>query len=672
MATEMDFEQQVFGEFRLIRLLGTGSFGIVFLGENIHDHTLAAVKILKTSMLDTCREQFSKETEILSALDHPNIVSFYKSGTNGSHPFIVMEYVSHGNLRQLYKDPKPPLVNIVSYVQQIASALQHVHDRGIIHGDIRPEHILIGDKNNLLLCDFGMALYTGRTVFTLNGQDGLTRNKAYMAPEQIEGNPIFATDQYALAVMVFELLSEKRPFEGDARYQQRGKSLPRLLTVPPHVEVVLQKALSRDSDQRFKSVKDFADALQTASRQTLPFVSDTHDRPETDDDSSRPPRPPSQSPRGNATPVLSTTRSKQQGVSRRSFLEVASIITMGVTGAFLLGSWVKFGSETVKVPAFPHPSTFAPGDTINVYRGHSHIDKKVDGNVNGLAWSPDGRRIASASFDHTVQVWDALNSDHLLIYTGHIEHVNDVAWSPDGKYIASCSGELDCKDCSVQVWDAFSGRRISLFNGHRAIVNAVAWSPDNKYVASAGFDGTVIVSEARTGKSRFAFQLGHQAFTVAWSPDGQYIAAASDKDLTVNIWQIATQESVATYSGHTGGVLSLTWLPGKSSKYIASGSTDHTVRVWDALTGNDANSYFSRNLNGTVRRVAWSYDGKYIAAGTLNSTVEVWNAQTNQDLLDGGYIYGPAIHINALAWSPDGSKIASGGSDEAVRVWQAL
>ncbi|HZR44344.1 MAG TPA: serine/threonine-protein kinase, partial [Ktedonobacteraceae bacterium] len=201
------------GNYRLLNLLGQGSFAEVYLGEHIYLPTKAAIKLLYARVTKDEVAIFQQEARTLAQLVHPNIVRVLDFGvqTSTNTPYLVMDYAPGGTLRQHYpKGTRLPLSVVVEYVKQVAAALQYGHDKKFIHRDIKPENILLGDNGELLLSDFGIALFTQNSRYQ-SSQDMLD-TIAYMAPEQIRGRPEQASDQYALAVMVYEWLCGKLPF----------------------------------------------------------------------------------------------------------------------------------------------------------------------------------------------------------------------------------------------------------------------------------------------------------------------------------------------------------------------------------------------------------------------------------------------------------------------------
>jgi len=272
MAAPQDRLGQQMGEYRLLRLLGKGAFGAVYLTEHVHDDSQAAVKLLQIQLnRPEDFKAFLNEARTIR-LRHPHIVPLLDFGlSRDSQPFLVMEYAAGGTVRDSHaKGSCLPLPTIVSYVQQVASALQYAHERRVIHRDVKPENMLVRADGSLLLSDFGIAT-VAHSSHSINLQQGIGGTLPYMAPEQIQGRPRPASDQYALAVVVYEWIAGQRPFQGTAveiAMQHAMTAPPSLLELVPtlsrDVEQVVLKALAKEPKERFASIEQFAQALQAA------------------------------------------------------------------------------------------------------------------------------------------------------------------------------------------------------------------------------------------------------------------------------------------------------------------------------------------------------------------------------------------------------------------------
>lgn len=263
---------QLFSNYRLLRLLGQGSFAEVYLGEHIHDKNLAAIKILRTRLTDDLHESFINEAWTLKHLSHPNIVHIQGLGIVDDIPYLAMEYAPHGTLRNRHPyNTRVPLPLIVDYVKQIAEGLQYAHDHKLIHRDMKPENLLVGQQDTILITDFGVAVLAQSTR-SLQTQDSFAGTISYMAPEQLQGKPRLASDQYSLGIIVYEWLCGTRPFHGttvELLSQHLSAPPPPLqehnAEISPVIEQVVLTALAKDPAQRFPNVKAFAAALEQAS-----------------------------------------------------------------------------------------------------------------------------------------------------------------------------------------------------------------------------------------------------------------------------------------------------------------------------------------------------------------------------------------------------------------------
>lgn len=208
-------EGQQLGNYRLTRLLGLGGFAQVYLGEHVYLKTLAALKVLDTELSEQDAASFVQEAQTLARLSHPHIVRVLDFAVENGTPFLVIEYAPHGTLRQRHpKGTRLPLEVIIQYVQQIADALQYAHDQRLIHRDVKPENLLLNERFDILLSDFGLGMFARHTL-SQSFQE-IAGTPFYIAPEQIQGKPRPASDQYALGIVVYEWLTGNCPFGGAA------------------------------------------------------------------------------------------------------------------------------------------------------------------------------------------------------------------------------------------------------------------------------------------------------------------------------------------------------------------------------------------------------------------------------------------------------------------------
>jgi WD40 repeat protein len=350
-------------------------------------------------------------------------------------------------------------------------------------------------------------------------------------------------------------------------------------------------------------------------------------------------------------------------VKPRRRLSKPAIIILGVllVVIILFFSYTNVGSDAAFVSHFVTPPKHF------TYKGHTAY-------VSSVAWSPDGRYIASGSGDRTVQIWNASSGKLALTYRGHQTDVSALAWSKDGRYIASAD-----INGIVQVWNPATGATLYTYRGHSDTVFAVAWSPDGTRIASASNDGTVQAWVAMTGKRIFSLSFPGRNSPppwncVSWSPDGRYIAAGGIGQVVV---ADAASGKPLSYYGYNGGIThTVAWSP--DGMYLAFGGSDDSVHVWSVASHSSVYDYTGHNSDVDV--VAWSPDGKRIASGDANGFVEVWDALTGKhvytyrghsDMYPGHFTYGSGASINGLAWSPDGKRIASASNDTTVQVWAA-
>lgn len=562
-----DLVGQQIGVYRLVKKLGEGGFAEVYLAENVHvENILVAIKILKDILAEKAKEQFFKEASTISELEHPHIIKLRHFDLHNGLPYLVMDYIKEGSLRKRYPEgTKLALSTIVGYVIQIADALQHAHDRGIVHRDIKPDNILWKNENNLLVSDFGIA--TASYTRGYSEQENLG-TLPYMSPEHFQAKAQSASDQYSLSIVVYEWLCGTPPFtEGNSlqmAYQHTYVSPPPLhdkIDIPSPIEGIVLQALAKNPKERFSTVQAFAQVLEEACK---------------------------------IAPIGTKLQTYTGHTDRIS-------VVWSPNGTRLASD---ASDNTIQV------WEANSGQLLHTYIGHSE-------HVWSVAWSPDGTWLASGSFDGTVRVWEANTGRLLYVYMGHTDRVHTVAWSPDGWWLASGSN-----DNTVQVWEVKTGKRLHTYKGHSKAVNVVAWSPDGLQLASGSIDKTVQVWAMNTGKLLYTY-TGHSGnvHTIAWSPDGRWLASGS-ADYTVQVWEVNTGWRLHTYTGHTEAVYTVAWSPDGS--HLAFGSADNTIEVWEATGRKQLYTYTGHT--SFVNAIAWSPDGTRLASGSSDYTVQVWQA----------------------------------------------
>jgi WD40 repeat protein len=312
-------------------------------------------------------------------------------------------------------------------------------------------------------------------------------------------------------------------------------------------------------------------------------------------------------------------------------------------------------------PTYPPTATetAAPTPTrqieVRVLNGHTQ-------GVNDIAYSPDGKWLASAGKDNLVKLWDTATGALMGDITAHTDNVAAVAFNPDGTWLAS-SGASD--DATIRLWLPASGELLRVLTGHTQTVYTIAFSPDGKLLASGGKDGLVIVWRVADGASIHRLS-GHRLAVqgVAFSPDGAYLASVS-ADATLQFWDVVTGESLARFETGGEGLNTVAYHP--QGDFIAMAGLDGVIYFWKPATQTQS-AIWPANANG-VNSLAFSDDGAYLASGGSDNHIMIYDLRSGDVIRS---LIGHTGWVLGVDFSPDGNFLATcgGDGDNTIRIWK--
>ncbi|NCR26553.1 MAG: protein kinase [Microcystis aeruginosa LE13-04] len=594
------------GQYRVSRLLSdTTGFGVVY--EAFEGFTAKILKVLQEKWNNEPKavELFKREYDVLLELSRQNVTgvprgdAYFQYSTREGKILhcLVMEKVEGINLEQWLKQyDNLSQKRALKWLREITLILDKIHQQNWLHRDIKPPNIMLRNSGELVLIDFGTAREETQTYHQkVKGQQvtGIT-SAGYTPNEQQHGQAVIQSDFYALGRTFVHLLTGKHPLEIYDAVNDVLSWREETENIHPLLLDFIDELMGRLPKNRPANTRLILQRLDEIERQ-LKLPPTTPNRPS--------PPPP------NPQPVVTQ---KQPPVMPKI-----------------------------------NPSVSPLDKTLT---GHSDC-------LDSVAYSPDGRYLASGSRDNTIKIWEVATGKELRTLTGHSEIVFSVAYSPDGRYLASGS-----RDNTIKIWEVATGK-VRTITGHSGWVFSVAYSPDGRYLASGSADKTIKIWEVATGKQlRTLTDHSMTVWSVAYSPDGRYLASGS-LDKTIKIWEVATGTELRTLTGYSIGVLSVVYSP--DGHYLASGSNDNTIKIWEVATGKQLRT--PTGHSEVVRSVVYSPDGRYLASGSQDKTIKIWEVATGKELRT---LTGHSQTVFSVVYSPDGRYLASGSSDRTIKIWR--
>ncbi|MGB3208654.1 MAG: serine/threonine-protein kinase [Crinalium sp.] len=600
---------QLKDRYRAIAPIGEGGFGRTFLAEDTDRlNTHCVIKQLfpllqiqgSSGAMSKASLLFEQEARRLLELgeQHPQIPTLFGYFEQNKILYLVQQYIEGQDLEQeLEQQGAFSEQQIRELLNDLLPVLQFVHENQVIHRDIKPTNIVRRRSDRkFVLIDFGVSKQLSATGLAKTGTR--TGTEGFAPIEQLRGGKAFpASDLYSLGVTCIHLLTST---EIDELYDPlEGNWLwkEQLSTKG----VVVSDRLTQVLD---KILKEYVKERYQSALEVLKDLNQ---------------------------------------------LETSSVIASNENNT----TNIQITYPIAPVPLAPQAQPEIPTwEFVRTLTGHSNL-------VRSVAFSLDGKILASGSWDNTIKLWNMDTNQLIHTLTGHSDPVSAVVFSPDNQIIASGSA-----DGSIKLWQSSNGRLMRSLRGHTDWIKSVAISPNGETLASGSDDNTIKIWQIDSGVlNNTLFGHLYPVSSVTFSPDGQILASCSS-DHTIKLWQANDGKLISTLTGHTDWIKSIAITP--DCQTLVSGSRDNTIKLWQISTGK-----LIRTLTGHSKGVWWvaiAPDGKIIASASSDNTINLWRVDTGeliQTLKD------HAKGVRCVAFSPDHRTLASGSAENTITIWRS-
>lgn len=704
-------EKAEFAGYELLEEIGHGAMGIVYRARQSALNRIVALKMLRPARLLSPQDlqRFKVEAEAIARLDHPNILPIFDSDEERGQPFYSTRFIEGGSLAKRLStgeyrmslavtdgDTYRALERKITILMfEVAEAVQHAHDRGVLHRDLKPGNILIDPDGHPQISDFGLARF-------MDSDGGLTLSQsslgtpAYMSPEQAKGAASQASapaDIYSLGAVLYEMLTGRPPFLADTPIATVHQILhnepvgPRVIN--PRISIDLQticlKCLEKEPHHRYGSAKLLADDLRRfLAGQPI---------------SARPQNTPQKALRWIRRNPLSASlaslvvlclfifavlshRHSRQTTETNRRISAANLELKSALDRLTLQKVDDRVQQRETVEAIAllaqiirqNPSNRVAASRLLSVLAHRSFPVRFGktarhtDHVLSAQFSPTGDRFVTVSADRSARVWDAQRGIPVSLPFVHPDELSWGEFSPDGRFILT-----SCHDGSAYIWNANSGQLhgrlvgcsgTNLSPGETGHVLIARFSPDGRKVVTAAADGSARIWDFNTlQESTPPMRHSRAILSVAFSPDSRWLLTGSS-DRYARLWDSATGEPVADRLLNHGDVASVNFSPDGSR--VITASFNGTARIWDRATGQLTAGPLTHSKG--VRYATFSPDGRYVVTSSIDLTARIWDAQT------GAAVAPPFRHdstVRIARFSLDGSLLVTASDDGTARVWDA-